>query len=92
MKVTVTAKDSFAHGSKTYVAGDQVEVSVYEARELAANGLTTAHDEGEKAAPAPANKMESAPANKAEDTDDLLGDGAAEVEAEKTTSKAKGKK
>ena len=68
MKVTVTAKDSFAHGPKTYVAGDPVEVSIYEARELAKNGLTSepadvAEDQTKMEA-SPENKMADAPANK----------------------------
>lgn len=75
MKVTVTAKDSFAHGAKTYLAGDKVELSVYDARELAKAGLTSEPEDSDKAietprlqdvkmTEAPENKMADAPANK----------------------------
>ena len=67
MKITVTAKDSFAHGAKTYLAGDKVEVSIYDARELAKAGLTSEPDESEKASPVAETKMEAAPKNKMAD-------------------------
>lgn len=69
MKVTVTAKDSFAHGPKTFVSGDPVEVSIYEARDLAKRGLTSEPEETQvpvdtKMAGEVENKMADAPENK----------------------------
>lgn len=69
MKVTVTATDSFVIGNKVYHAGDDVEVSIYDARLLAKSGLTSEPEEAQqeeraKMEGAPENKMADAPANK----------------------------
>lgn len=68
MKVTVIARDSFAHGSRQYVAGDPVEVSKGEADELLKAGLVAdgSGAGGEKMEGQARNKMEAAPENKAD--------------------------
>lgn len=69
MKVTMIAQDSFAHGARTYVAGDRLEVSKGEADELKAAGLVSDDEpeSGEKMSESVENKMEAAPKNKAAD-------------------------
>lgn len=80
MKTTATALDSFAHGARTYVAGDPVDATPGDMADLVKAGLVsapkTATDSkpaednlddlvgGEKAEAAPQNKMAPAPANK----------------------------
>lgn len=73
MKVTVTAKDSFAHGAKVYHEGDPVDLSIYDARDLAKRGLTSEPVESDvepelevkaKMADEVQNKMQPALSNK----------------------------
>lgn len=77
MKTAAIALDSFAHGARMYVAGDQVEATPGDMADMVKAGLVSAPQTGvtdspaeddllggEKAEPAPQNKMEPAPANK----------------------------
>lgn len=76
MKIEVKAATSFAHGSRSYNVGDQVEVTKGEADELEKAGLITLGEAPGEQEPEPAekmaddveNKMADAPANKASTT------------------------